>query len=145
MGRLPLGAKLSLIFMMGFFLFLAGNSIVGYWNPSAEVRMNDRVGKDGSHIGEKFATGLLGNAIGIAGAWLGLRRRVALGFGLIGTCYTLEAVRREVFYVWEGGRLFDQGNLGPWIFLILGLPMFWIAYRDHRKREEALAALEEVH
>ena len=130
--------------MLGFLLFTAGNDLVGHWQPSLKVRMNDRIGKDGSHQGEKLATGVFAKAIGAAGVVLALRRRLILGYALLGTGVLLDAVRREVFYVWEGGRLFDRDNLGPWIFLMLGLLMFWVAWQQHLRREEALAVLEEV-
>ena len=139
------GRRILLLVLLGWLVFLAGNDLVGHWDPALKVRLGGRVGKDGSHHEEKLATGLLAYAIGIGGAGLALRRRRPItGFSLLGTCYVLEAIRGQVFYVWEGGRVFDKDHLTPWMFLMPALMMFWIACKEHREREEALQVLEEV-
>jgi len=136
--------RFPLILLLGWLLVVTGCEIAGEWNPAARRWLGGRAGRASAHHEEKMATFLLGYGMGIAGACLGLLRRPILGFSLIGVCYLIEAVRYQVFYVWEGGRLFDQDHRTPWIYLMLSLPMFWIAYKDFRDREHARAVLEEV-
>lgn len=144
MGGRSTGRTWFLIPLGCFLLFSMGNDLVGHWDPAAKIRMGDRIGADSSHPDEKLTTGLLCDAIGIAGIVLVIRRRSVAGIGLVGTSCLLQGVRREVFYVCEGGLPFDRHHLGPWIFLMLSWPMFWLAYREHRAREDARAVLEEV-
>jgi hypothetical protein len=138
------GRRIIMLLLLGWLVFQAGNDLVGYWDPALKVRLGGRVGKDGSHAEEKLATGLLTYAIGIGGAALALRlQRPIAAFGLIGTSYLVEAIRDQVFTVWEGGAFFDRNHLSPWFFLMYALMMFGLAHKEHREREEALELLEE--
>lgn len=136
--------RFPLLLLLGWFLVVAGCEVAGEWEPGARRWLGSRVGRDDSHHEQKLATFLLGYGLGIAGACLGLARRSILGFSLIGVCYLIQGVRDEVFYVWEGGRVFDQDHRTPWLYLMMSLPIFWLAHKDFRDREHARAVLEEV-
>ena len=67
---------------------------------------------------ERFSTELLAYGVMLAGGLVALKRPVP-GLGLIGTGYLVEAIRKEVFHVREGGRVFDQDFLATFPSAIL--------------------------